>query len=363
MGLGFNGRNLFARRLHTCNRAVTGAAIVALMGAAGLCLAVLAEQAIASNPAVRAETIALDTVPIPHQVHARSAPLKQSKSKLVAFDTAPFPYSGAIPGSGKPFLDVTTNDRRGHRSIHGVLWEDETFNDNRVLLHIPKGYDARRPSLMVVFFHGHGATLGDDVFKRQQVPAQLTTAGANAVLVAPQLAVNANDSSIGKLWQPGAFARFLGEAAKELARLHGDTRTQRSFASMPVVIVAYSGGYVAAAWSVHHGGVKRRIRGVVLFDALYGEVDKFADWIVMDRSRLFVSAYTSSTRPRNTELQRWLNEHNVPFSTAFAPQMGPGSVAFLQAASDTEHRDFLTNAWAPQPLADLLTRLNGYARR
>ena len=80
-------------------------------------------------------------------------------------------------------------------------------------------------------------------------------------------------------------------------------------------------------------------------------------------SRLFVSADTSSTRPRNTELQRWLNEHNVNYSTGFEPQMGPGSVAFLAAASDTEHRDFVTQAWAPQPLADLLTRLNGYARR
>ena len=315
-----------------------------------------------SSSGSRAESIALDTVPIPHQVHSRGAPLAQSKSKLVPFDTAPFPYNGAVPRSGKPFLDVTANGRRGHKSSHGVLWEDETFSDRSVLLHIPRGFDVRRPSLLVVFFHGHGANLGDDVFKRQQVPAQLTAAGANAVLVAPQLAVNAADSSIGKLWQPGAFARFLGEAAKELAKLHGDPRTQRSFASMPVVIVAYSGGYVAAAWSVHHGGVKRRIRGVVLFDALYGEVDKFADWIVMDRSRLFVSAYTSSTRPRNSELQHLLNAQNVPFSTAFAPQMEAGSIAFLDTAGLAEHRDFVTQAWGPKPLADLFSRLNGYSR-
>ena len=338
-------------------RSVTGAAMAMLIGGA-----VTALPASASSPAARAETIALDAVPIPHQVHARSQPLPKAKTKLVEFDTAPFPYSGAVPRTGKPFLDVATNGRRGHKTSQGVLWEDETFSDGRVLLHIPPGFDARRPSLMVVFFHGHGATLGDDVFKRQQVPAQLTAAGANAVLVAPQLAVNAADSSIGKLWQPGAFARFLGEAAKELAKLHGDVRTQRSFASMPVVIVAYSGGYVAAAWSVHHGGVKRRIRGVVLFDALYGEVDKFAEWILKDRSRLFVSAYTSSTRPRNNELQHLLNERNVPFSTHFEAQMQAGSVAFLQADGNAEHRDFVTNAWTPKPLADLLSRLNGYSR-
>ena len=43
--------------------------------------------------------------------------------------------------------------------------------------------------------------------------------------------------------------------------------------------------------------------------------------------------------------------------------MGPGSIAFLATSSDTEHRDFLTHAWAPQPLADLLVRINGYSQR
>jgi hypothetical protein len=244
-----------------------------------------------------------------------------------------------------------------------VLWEDETFNDKRVLLHIPKGFDARRPSVMIVFFHGHGATLGDDVFRRQQVPAQLTMARTNAVLVAPQLAVNAADSSIGKLWQPGGFARLLGESARGLARLHGDPKTQRTFATMPVVIVAYSGGYVAAAWSVHHGGINRRIRGVVLFDALYGEVDKFAEWITKDRSRLFVSAYTSSTRALNLELQRILGEKLISFARGFDANVSADGIAFLDIGSGSAHRDFVTQAWASHPIADFLGRLDGYARR
>ena len=168
---------------------VAGAALTVLAGAstavvlafsglifAGLTLGsvAFASLAFASGPPARSESIALDAIPIPHQVHARGAPVAQTKSKLVPFDTAPFPYNGAVPRTGKPFLDVTANGRRGHQTSHGVLWEDETFNDRSVLLHIPKGFDARRPSLMVVFFHGNGATVGDDVFKRQQVPAQLT---------------------------------------------------------------------------------------------------------------------------------------------------------------------------------------------
>ncbi len=52
---------------------------------------------------------------------------------------------------------------RGH-----VYWENETYTDPRVLLHIPKGFDIRKPAVMVVFFHGHGAKIDRDVRDRQQ---------------------------------------------------------------------------------------------------------------------------------------------------------------------------------------------------
>jgi hypothetical protein len=303
-------------------------------------------------------------VPVPHRVHTRSGPLQRARSKLVELDTAPFPYAGLVPRTNRPFLDVVESGRRGHRTGAGrVYWEDETYSDRQVLLHLPKGFDIRRPSLMIVFFHGHGAKLADDVYLRQQVPAQLSSSGINAALVAPQLALNAADSSAGKFWQPGAFARFTGEAAQHLARLHGDPRSVRSFASMPIIIVAYSGGYVATAWSVHHGGLGNRLQGVVLFDALYGELDTFADWVVKQQSAFFISTYTQSTELRNTQLQRVLTDRHVPFTTALEPRLLPGSVAFLPAPKDAAHRDFLTYAWVDDPLKDLLARLRGYSRR
>jgi hypothetical protein len=303
-------------------------------------------------------------VPVPHRVHSRSGPLPRARSKLVEFETAPFPYTGLVPRTNKPFLDVDENGRRGHRTGSGrIYWEDETYSDRQVLLHLPKSFDIRRPSLLIVFFHGHGAKLADDVYLRQQVPAQITSSGVNAALVAPQLALNAADSSAGRFWEPGAFARFLGEAAQHLGRLHGDSRSIRSFASMPVVIVAYSGGYLATAWSVYHGGLGKRLQGVVLFDALYGELDTFADWVTRQKSAFFVSTYTRSTEARNIQLQKALGERQIPFTTALEPRLLPGNVAFLPAPKDAGHRDFLTHAWVDDPLKDLLARLRGYARR
>ena len=80
----------------------------------------------------------------------------------------------------------------------------------------------RKPGVIVVFFHGNGATLERDVRDRQLVPQQITDSGVNAVLLAPQMAVDAADSSAGKFWQPGGLKRFMDELADHLARLTGD---------------------------------------------------------------------------------------------------------------------------------------------
>jgi hypothetical protein len=132
---------------------------------------------------------------------------------------------------------------------------------------------------------------------------------------------------------------------------------------MPVVIVAYSGGYLATAWSVHHGGIGKRLQGVVLFDALYGELDTFADWVTRQKSAFFVSTYTRSTEARNIQLQKVLGERQIPFTTALEPRLEPGSIAFLPGSKGAKHHSFLTYAWVDDPLKDLLVRLRRYARR
>ena len=107
---------------------------------------------------------------------------------------------------------------------------------------------------MVVFFHGHGAILARDIRDRQKLPAQITASGVNAVLVAPQFAVDAADSSAGKFWDAGGFKRFLEESSVQLARLYGDSKTQQAFADMPIVLVSYSGGFGPTLAVLDRGG-------------------------------------------------------------------------------------------------------------
>jgi hypothetical protein len=277
---------------------------------------------------------------------------------LVSMKSSAFPYFGSNPASDTPFLNVSSGDRRGHRGFSGrVYWQDQTYNDSRVLVHVPENFDVHRPGVIVVFFHGNGATLERDVRDRQLVPQQISESGVNAVLLAPQLAVDAADSSAGKFWQPGGFKSFMDEAASNLARLTGDPSAAKAFANMPIVIVGYSGGFLPAAWSLEVGGVSDRVRGVLLLDAVYGELDKFAGWIERNRSGFFVSAYTHYTARHDRDLMAMLRDKGIAVSEDMDRASRPGSVVFVQTPEGVTHRDYVTLAWTRNPIKDVLAKM------
>ena len=284
------------------------------------------------------------------------------KKALVAFSVSPFPYRGDIPGQGKPFLDVDTNGRRGHTSPRGgVLWENETYSDKRVLLYIPPTFDSHKPAVLVLFFHGNQVLLERDVEKRQGVLRQLANSRLNAVFVAPQFAVNALDSSAGTFWQPGTVSQFLDEAASRLVGLDGGKTPKSVFASMPVVIVAYSGGYLPAAYSLSGGGLGQRLSGLVLMDAVYGEIDKFADWIAHKPAKSFVfSAFSESSREANGQLQSMLQQRGVGTQSGVLSKLAPGNIVFMSAGANLVHNDFLTKAWTSDPLRSVFARIASF---
>ncbi len=256
--------------------------------------------------------------------------VKQANTRLIGFDNSAFPYSG----------------RSGSR-----------YNDNRVLVHVPAGFDARKPGVIVVFFHGHGATLERDVRDRQLLPKQISESGTNAVLVAPQLAYDAADSSAGKFWERDGLKRFMAEAAQQLAQVYGDARSEDIFAKMPVVIVSYSGGFETAAWSLHVGGLGKRVIGVVLLDSLYGHLDKFASWIAKNRHAFFVSSYTAHLKRRDDDLAQTLRAKGIPVQEELDGPLKPGTVAFLSTGEGVRHRDFVTSSWTRLPVKDVLLRM------
>ncbi len=165
------------------------------------------------------------------------------------------------------------------------------------------------------------------------------------------------NSSAGKFWEPNGFKRFLDEAAVKLAYMYGDPRSAMAFSRMPIVIVAYSGGFGPTLSVLDRGGVKSRVRGLVLLDALYAGIDKFADWIAENRSAFFVSSYTPHTAHHNADLERLLSARSVPYSSELRRGHLQGMVTFLPAGP-VSHRDFVTHAWSDNPIKDVLARMD-----
>ena len=292
-----------------------------------------------------------------------AGPLAAAKTALVPFENSPFPYRGEVPEKNRPFIDTVLDERRGHASPRGgVYWEDLTYSDRRTLLYIPKGFDPRRPAVIVVFFHGNEAKLVRDVRNRQQVPRQIAQSGLNAVLVAPQFAVDALDSSAGRFWERGVFAKYLTESSERLAKLYGNERVSAVFERAPVVVVAYSGGYHPLAFILKSGSVDQRMRGVILLDAPFGDQDKFADWLARRPQAFFLSVFGKAARDDNAELQKLLTDRGLGFQTEIPASLAPNSVTFIDAPDDIKHVDFVTDGWGLDPLKTLLRRINGFSR-
>jgi hypothetical protein len=289
-------------------------------------------------------------------------PLPRAKTTFIEFENSAFPYRGDIPEKNLPFLDAADGDRRGHTAPRGGVYWEETYSDRHVLLSIPRGFDPKKPVLIVLYFHGNLAKLARDVRDRQQVPRQVAESGLNAVLVAPQLALDALDSSAGRFWEPGFFARFLDEAAARLAKLYGNESAHAVFANAPVVMVAYSGGYLPAVWSVYAGGAQNRVRGMILLDALFAESDKIAAWLAARPPAFFVSAYTRVAHEENDALQKMLLEQKVKFQQSLPPRLTDGSIVFIGNGDDVVHNDFVTKAWIGDPVKTLLARVPGFSR-
>lgn len=289
-------------------------------------------------------------------------------TRLQSFSHAPFPYSGPAEDGRTPFYDVVDAlKRRGHRTPSGdVLLEGITYSDDRVLMHVPAGFDPRRPALMVVFFHGHGSTIERTATVETDLPRQIADSGANAVLVAPQFAYDAADSSPGKFLRPGAFARFIDEAATRLARLMTPAgadlrRLSGVFNLAPVMLVAFSGGYKPAAFVLARGGAAHRIHSVVLLDALYDEEDTFATWFAGARSRVFLaSLYTESTATNQTKLRDMLAKRRITSTSSLPTSLSRGTAVFVASGSIDRHARFVLEGPPRDPVKAVLAATPGY---
>jgi hypothetical protein len=221
--------------------------------------------------------------------------------------------------AGLGTMIVTTSDHsmfphekraKGHTYEGKVYPADVHYADCTVAIFVPKGFRAGDATDLVFYFHGWRNTV-DDTLRQFAVAEQLAGSGVNAVLVLPEGPKNAPDSFGGRLEETGVFAGLVSDVlgALEARGLAGTTKPGS------IVLAGHSGAYRVMAFILARGGLTANVREVYLFDALYGQMEKFARWIDRSPGKL-IDIYTAQggTRDASLDLMDDLRAWEIPFA-------------------------------------------------
>jgi len=147
------------------------------------------------------------------------AACRRARMRLVTFQNSPFPVRRRNPREGRalPRRDrgrapLATTSRSGKRLLAGT----RPTRTGACLLALPRGFNPNKPILMgSCSSTANGATLEARCARTPAGPCgRCSIPAATTVLVAPQFAFDALDSSAGAVsGRPGAFRAFLDEAA------------------------------------------------------------------------------------------------------------------------------------------------------
>jgi hypothetical protein len=222
-------------------------------------------------------------------------PIGEYGELLVArFGSAPFPHPQRSEG----------------HTYDGKLYSyEEHYSDSSVAMFIPHGF--RRTDKVDLVFHFHGWFNNiDTTFKRYELARQFAESGKNAILIVPEGPRNAPDSFGGKLEDAGGFEHLVREI---IYYLHSRNKIKTQQIGR-IILSGHSGGYHVISFILTRGGLTEHIKEVYLFDALYGQTEKFVHWIDAFKGKM-ITMYTDSggtkdeTKSLVADLDGWSIAH------------------------------------------------------
>jgi len=236
--------------------------------------------------------------------------------------------------SSAPFPHPTRAS--GHTYGNLQFPADKHYNDSSVAIFIPKGYRQTDAVDVVVHLHGWWNNI-DTVLKRYKLPQQVAESGKNVILVVPEGPRNAPDSFGGKFEDPGGFKKFMEDIAAFLVR-ESKIKTQTVGT---IILTGHSGAYHGISFALMRGGIPDKIREVYLFDALYGQTEKYAYWIDHYKAKM-ITVYTDSggTKDETESLMDNLRGWGIPYFSKDEAALVPADLEnnrLVFVHSDLEH--------------------------
>lgn len=194
------------------------------------------------------------------------------------FASAPFPHP----------------DRANGRLYNNQTYSaQEHYSDSSVAIFIPKGFQPKTTVDLVIYFHGWHNNI-DSACAQFALIEQFCEAQKNAVFVFPEGPKDSPDSFGGRVEETDGLKNLIADVLRTL-------KTSKRISSGTVgniVLAGHSGAFRVIAFALMRGGLTPNISDVILFDALYGETEKFTHWIENSKGR-FVNIYTDDGGTKN----------------------------------------------------------------
>jgi hypothetical protein len=197
----------------------------------------------------------------------------------------------------------------GHTYQKQFFPADKHYNDSSVALFIPRGFRKTETVDLVVHLHGWWNNI-DTAMGKYKLPQQLFESGKNAILVLPEGPRNAPDSYAGKLEDAGGLKRFITDVVDFLFK---ESRIKTRSVGK-IILSGHSGAYHGISFALMRGEMADAISEVYLFDALYGQTEKYARWIDRYAGKM-VNIYTDSggTKEETETLMEDLDGWKIPY--------------------------------------------------
>ena len=213
--------------------------------------------------------------------------------------------------------------------INGHVYGDKTFsfqdhyNDSSVAIFIPKGFEQTNSTNFVVYFHGWNNNI-DSACVQYNLIGQFSESNLNAIFVFPEGPKNSPDSFGGKLEEKDGLKNLINDVIQYL-----NAKAKLNSSKIGKIILAgHSGAYRVISFCVMRGGLTTNISYVILFDALYGETEKFTHWIENYDGR-FIDIYTDSggTKNESESLMQDLDAWGISYFHTEENELKPQSLS------------------------------------
>jgi len=198
---------------------------------------------------------------------------------------------------------------QGHTYRDSLYAFETHYNDSSLAVFIPQGFQDHGPVDLVFYFHGWGNNIHNAMEKFNLIK-QFSDSGVNAVFVFPEGPRNAPDSFGGRLEEPGVFNLLVEELLDFLKR---EKKISQATPGR-IILAGHSGAYRVISFILNRGGLSTSISEVYLFDALYGQVENYAHWLITREGSRLVNITTpdGGTLRNSEDLVNDFNDWGLP---------------------------------------------------